>query len=295
MRVSKRRKRVTAIAIAAGLIAVLTVGLASAPAKKRKVRNPGVLTMATQDSTLANLDDRTRLEVLCPGGRSPYGGGLLTNPPAALGQGVFPNSFERLGDQGGFHSTAALINLGTQPVTPRQVTLQVLCGKKIGPLASPHDFADLQPGEGPRTLIATCPGKRTLIGGGHQQANGISRQGVVVTESHAISPKSWQVVARNLGGFAGTAVSIGYCVSSKKSLVTEVAGSVTVPTGETGTATTPPCPPGRQMDWGGFISPPTGEIRFMGAGFTAGGTWSATGYNSGAPTTLTATAYCLRV
>jgi hypothetical protein len=296
MRMSRQRKALVASAITVGLITVLAIGLSSAPAKD-KIRNPGKLTMATQTFRLATLDDRTRLTVECPGKKEPYGGGLLTNPPPAGGEGVFANSYERLGQQRGFHATAVLINLrgGAQSTTPRDVTLQVLCGKKIGKLKAPHAFADLQPGEGPRTLIAKCPGKRTLIGGGHQQANGVSRRGVVVTESHRISAKSWQVVAHNIGGFAGTAVSIGYCVPSKKPLITEVSQSVTIPTNETLTATTPPCPAGRQMDWGGWSSPPTGEIRFMGAGFTAGGTWSATGFNSGPPATLTAHAYCLRV
>jgi hypothetical protein len=297
MRMSRQRKAMIASVIACGLIAVLVIGPSSVPAKK-KIRNPGKLTLATQTHRLATLDDRTRLEVLCPGKKEPYGGGLLTTPPAANGEGVFANSYERLGQQRGFHSTAVLINLrgGAQSTTPRDVTLQVLCGKKIGKLEDPHAFADLQPGDGPRTLIAKCPGKSTLIGGGHQQANGVSNKGVVVTESHRISAKSWQVVAHNIGGFAGTAVSIGYCAPSKKPLITEVSSPVTIPTNQTGTATTPPCPAGRQMDWGGWSSPPSGEIRFMGAGFTAGGTWSATGFNSsGAPATLTAHAYCLKV
>jgi hypothetical protein len=280
------------------LAAVLAVGIALAPAKKKKpkIRNPGTLTLATQTYSLKDVDQYQRLTVVCPGGQSPYGGGILTSPPPGPdGEGVYPNSYERLGSQGGYHVTATLINPGSGAATPRDSTLQVLCGKKIGKVASPHKVADFRPGDGAKTIVAKCPGKKsTLIGGGYQRSNGITDRGVVTTESHRISRKAWQVVAHNLGGFVGQAVSIGYCVQSKKSLITEVSGSVAIPTGQAGTATTTPCPPGRQLAFGGFSAPPSGGIRFMGAGFADGGAWSATGYNSGPPATLTAYGYCLR-
>ena len=38
----------------------------------------------------------------------------------------------------------------------------------------------------------------------------------MTTESHRTSARTWQVVANDPGGFAGEAVSIGYCVRSKK-------------------------------------------------------------------------------
>lgn len=116
----------------------------------------------------------------------------------------------------------------------------------------------------------------------------------MTTESHRISARAWKVVANDPGGFPGQAVSIGYCVRSKRSLITEVAGSVTIPSQESATATTAPCPAGRQLAFSGFSAPPSGQIRFLGEGFNPDGSTSAIGYNSGAPATLTAYSYCLR-
>ena len=229
-----------------------------------------------------------------PRRQEPYGGGFLTNPAPDQGQGVYLNSYERLGQQRGYHITANLINPLKTQVVPRSVTLQVVCGKKIGPIDDPHTFEQLGPGDGPRTVIATCPKKQTLIGGGYQQTNGVTDAGVIATESHRTSARTWQVVAYDPGGFAGTAVSIGCCVKSKKSLITELSGTVNMGQRETATATTPPCPMGRQLVFSGFSAPPSGTIRFLGEGFNPDGSTSATGFNSGAPATLTAYSYCLR-
>jgi hypothetical protein len=289
-----RQKRLWIILGATLAGVALLVGVTSAPAKK-KIRSPGTLTITSDTAKIDSVDSYQRLTVSCPGSLKPYGGGLLTSPPPGPdGQGVYPNSYERLGQLNGYHITATLINPGGGPVQSRNATLQVVCGKKIGQLTPPHAIANLNPGEGPKTVIAKCPGKRTLIGGGYQRTNGTTGGGVVATESRQISPKAWQVVARNLGGFPGQAVSIGYCVPSTKSLISTVTGSVTIPTRDSATATTTPCPAGSQLAFGGFSAPPTGEIRFMGAGITPEGTWAATGYNTGAPATLTAYGYCLR-
>jgi hypothetical protein len=278
--------------VTAAIVAVL--GPALAPAKKAKVRSPGKLVTATQTYHLDKVDDRQRMTVGCPGGKEPYGGGFLTSPPPSEGQGVYPNSYERLGQQSGYHITATLINPAKAQVVPKDVTLQVICGKKIGPIDDPHAFAQLGPGAGPKTVVAKCPKKQTLIGGGYQQTNGVTDAGVMATESHRTSARTWQVVANDPGGFAGTAVSIGYCVKSKKSLITELSGAVTIPQRGTATATTPPCPAGRQLVFSGFSAPAAGNIRFLGEGFNPDGSTSATGFNSGASATLTAYSYCLR-
>jgi hypothetical protein len=292
-----RRRTVAGGALLVALIGFAVLGAAGAPAKKpkAKVKNPGHLVTATQTYHLDKVDDRQRMTVSCPGGKEPFGGGFLTSPTPELGQGVYPNSYERLGQQGGYHITANLINPVKTEVVPKDVTLQVVCGKKIGPLGSPHSFANLGPGDGPKTVTAKCPKKQSLIGGGYQQTNGVTDGGVIATESHRVSTRSWQVVAYDPGGFAGTAVSIGYCVRSKKSLVTELSGSVTIPQRGTDTATTPPCPAGRQLVFSGFSAPSNGSIRFLGVGFNPDGSTSATGFNAGAPATLTAYSYCLRV
>jgi hypothetical protein len=284
----------TLLIVAAGLAAL---GPAGAPAKKKaKVRNPGKLVTATQEYRFDKVDEYQRLTVSCPNGKEPYGGGFLTSPsPGDDGQGIYPNSYERLGQQGGYHVTANLINPNKTAVVPRDLTLQVICGKKIGKISDPHLIARLSPGHGPKTLIAKCPRGQTLIGGGYQRSNGVSEAGVMTTESHRTSARTWQVVANDPGGFAGEAVSIGYCVRSQKPVISEVAGSVTVPTRKTATATTPPCPAGRQLVFSGFSAPRSGGIRFLGEGFNPDGSTSATGFNSGAPATLTAYSYCLRV
>ncbi|HEX3562849.1 MAG TPA: hypothetical protein VHU24_08440, partial [Solirubrobacterales bacterium] len=252
--------------LAAGLAAL---GPAGAPAKKKaKVRNPGHLIVGTQGYHLAQVDNRQRMTVGCPGRKQPYGGGFLTSPPPGDdGEGVYPNSYERLGQQRGYHITAALINPNKATVVPRDLTLQVICGKKIGPVSDPHVVQDFSAGDGPMTLVATCPKKQSLIGGGYQRSDGVTDGGVFTTESHRTSARTWQVVAHDEGSLAGQGVSIGYCVRSKKPVITEVSGSVTVPSRQTATATTPPCPAGKQLLFSGFSTPPSGEIRFLGEGF----------------------------
>ena len=285
----------TLLVAAAGL-ALLGPALAPAKKGKSKVHSPGKLVVATQGYTLDKVDDRTRMTVSCPGAKEPYGGGFLTSPaPGDDGQGVYPNSYERLGQQRGYHITAALINPNKTQVVPRNLTLQVICGKKIGKISDPHVVQELEARRRARTLVAKCPKKQSLIGGGYQRSNGVTDAGVMTTESHRTSARTWQVVATDPGGFAGEAVSIGYCVRSKRPLISEIGASVTIPSRGTATATTAPCPAGRQLAFSGFSAPPGGSIRFLGEGFNPNASTSATGYNSGAPATLTAYSYCLRV
>src|SRR4051812_39942007 len=97
----RQRNLIAVVALLAAAIALAVLGPAGAPAKKpkAKVRNPGHLITATQTYHLDKVDDYQRMTVSCPGGKEPYGGGFLTNPPPDLGQGVYPNSYERLGQQ----------------------------------------------------------------------------------------------------------------------------------------------------------------------------------------------------
>jgi hypothetical protein len=172
------------LAVAAG-VALLGPALAPAKKGKSKVRSPGKLVVATQSYTLDKVDDRTRMTVGCPGGKEPFGGGFLTSPPPGDdGQGVYPNSYERLGQQRGYHITAALINPNKTAVVPRNLTLQVICGKKIGKISDPHMIQQLGARDGPNTMVAKCPKKQSLIGGGYQRSNGVTVAGVMTTESH---------------------------------------------------------------------------------------------------------------
>ena len=74
-----------------------------------------------------------------------------------------------------------------------------------------------------------------------------------MTESRAISDKSWSVTGRAFGQFGGELTAIAYCWRSKKPLITEVSARPRVGAGRFATATTPPCPAGRLI-FGGFSS-----------------------------------------
>src|SRR3954454_7022695 len=61
---------------------------------------PRSLRTVTKTFRMSAPDQLTRLEVLCPGGRYPIGGGMTVNaPPGSDGEGAYPHSYERLGAQ----------------------------------------------------------------------------------------------------------------------------------------------------------------------------------------------------
>jgi hypothetical protein len=292
MRAHKDLFVVAGVLLAAAAV-TLALNILTGDARGAPAKEAGSVTLSTQTYRLDQVDNSQRLTVTCPQGQTPFGGGYTTSPPPGSdGEGAYPNSYERLGQQHGYHVTATLIDPQGGGVTPRDLTLQVLCGHKIGKITPPHRVANLSPGQ-TKALTAKCPGDRTLIGGGYQRTDGSTNGGVITTESRLTSPRTWRVVA-HATGYGGQAVAIGYCVRSKKPRAIQVSGSTAIPTGAAGTATTGACPGGRKLVFGGFSSPPTGEIRFLGGGFNPDGTWSATGFNAGAATTLTAYGYCVR-
>lgn len=245
-----------------------------------------------------------RATVECPGRLDPYGGAQYADPDPRPndGEGVYPHSYERLGAQSGFHSTPVLFDPTRADGTRSyQVTLQVLCGKKPGKIADPHDIAVGVPPGRTVTLVATCPKKAVLIGGGFQRAGWQAAGGVVAYESHAISKKRWQATGTSFGSFGSDFVSIGYCMASpkRKPLVDEVSSSVAIAPGRVGFTTTPPCSAGRRLVWTGFdTNPKTGN--FQGILFADGiingdDTFTASAYNNGgAAGTLTAYGYCMK-
>jgi hypothetical protein len=261
-----------------------------------KKRGKGV-TLATKTYTLTQPDEKQRLTVTCPGHKIPFGGGMSSTPPPdpGTGEGVYPHSYERLGVQHGYHVTAVLYDPSRGNSSPRNVTLQVLCGSKLGHMTPPHTTVNLGAGE-TKSAVATCPGKRHLIGGGFQRTDFTSKGGDFVTESRAISSKSWRVTGHAFGSFGGEMTAIAYCMHSKKPLVTTVSGQATIDPHQTASAETPPCPAGRKLVFGGFSTDPTGSTLFTNGGWTSNGARSATGFdNSGSPSTLTAYGYCLKV
>ena len=188
-------------------------GQPSAAAAGRGIR------MVTRKFRMGRPNQKRRLTVRCPGNKWPMGGGVKTNPPlSAGGEGVYPHSYERLGVQGGFHTTPVLWDPTPRHTQRRTVKLQVMCGRKLGKVTPPHRTKWVKPGK-TKTVIATCPGRRHLFGGGFQRTNFISRGGNFVTESHAISSKSWQVTAHAFGDFGGEITAIAYCMRSRRPLL----------------------------------------------------------------------------
>ena len=289
-----RKRRVALPGAIAALAIAVVLPLASGGGAASAKGGHGV-TLATQTYTLSTANNGQRFTVSCPGHRIPFGGGMTSTPPPdqGTGEGIYPHSYERLGVQHGYHITASLVSPSNNPA-PRLITLQVLCGSKLGHMTPPHTTVQVNPGES-KTAIATCPGKRHLIGGGFQRTDFSNTGGDYVTASHAISSKSWEVDGHAFGDFGGEMTAIAYCLHSKQPLVTEVSGTATIQPHQAGTATTTPCPAGRKLVFGGFSTDPAGSTYFTNGGWNPDLTRSATGFDNGdAPSTITVYGYCLR-
>lgn len=259
------------------------------------------LTLTSSSSWLTQPDEVERLIVRCPGRGFPLGGGMIGSPPPGPdGEGVYPHSYERLGVQRGFHVTPVLIDPSPGDTAPRQVTIQVLCGRGLVPTDSPRETTFVRPGE-TKAAIARCPGRTYLFSGGFQRTNFETPfqadGGNFVTESRAVGPKAWRVTGHAVGSVGGELTAIAHCVRTKRPLLSEVAGWTPLPAGQAATATTPPCPQGRRLTTGGFSFNGSQDAFFAGSSFNVDGTWSATGfgYLGSAPGGLTAYGYCLRV
>lgn len=293
---SKRRAIAGALALVslAVLVAVQVTGPAGAsPVAQTAKKKGGVgLRVVSKTFGLNTADQAARYETICPKGKFPYGGGIMTDPVPANGQGVYPNSYERLGVQRGYHINGTLVDVtGGQP-TGRQVTVQAICGSKPGNITPPHQTTFVDPGQ-TKSLYLSC-GKRKLMGGGYQRTTGRSKDGNLITESHA-EGNGWRVTSHGQGKFGGELTGFAYCLKGTGGgLITEVTGSTPIGTGQTATATTGACPGGRRIAFGGFKAADDGSVMYFGGYVTTGGTWAATAYNSGASSTLTAYAYCIR-
>jgi len=253
------------------------------------------VTIATKTFQMSRADQKERLTVGCPGNTSPLGGGMTTDPPPGPdGEGVYPHSYERLGVQQGWHVTAVLFDPSHGSTQPRDVTLQAVCGPKLGHVTPPHKTKYVKPGQ-TRKVVAKCPGRRHLFSGGFQRTDFISQGGNYVTESRAISSKAWRVTGHAFGSFGGELTAIAYCVRSKRPLLTEAYAWTMLTTGALGTATTPACPPGRRMTAGGFSGNGSQSMLFTNGTFNPDGTWSASGFGSSGQTNFTAHGYCLKV
>ncbi|MFI5026279.1 MAG: hypothetical protein ACHQCI_05960 [Solirubrobacterales bacterium] len=285
------------LALAAAILAVglvQLIGEAGAAAKPEAHASKSVA-YKQKTFTLAGANAKRRLTVRCPGRLVPLGGGMTSSPlPAADGEGIYPHSYERLGVQHGYHSTVVLFDPSPNSTEARSVTLQVACARKQRHVTPPHKTVYVNPGE-TKTAVATCPGRRHLFGGGFQRTDFTARGGDYITDSHAISDKSWSVTGRAFGQFGGELTSIAYCWRSKKPLLTEVSASADIGIGRFATATTPPCPAGHHV-FGGFSTTPAGSVLMTNGVINGDGSWSASAMNHFGPSaSITAYGYCLKL
>jgi hypothetical protein len=279
------------LAIVAALIAQQLGGDRAHAATAKAAKS---MTLATRTFQLTGADSKQRLVVRCPGRTVAFGGGMKASPaPGQGGEGVYPHSYERLGVQSGWHVTAVLIDPAGGSTQPRSITLQAVCGRRLGHVTPPHTTKYVKPGQ-TKTAVATCPGRRHLFSGGFQRTDFITGGGNFVTESRAISSKSWRVVGHAFGAFGGEITAIAYCVRSKKPLLSEVSASAPVGGGSLGTATTAACPPGRTLTAGGFSGNGATSLFLTDGVFNTDGTWSASGFSIGAPASVSAYGYCLK-
>jgi hypothetical protein len=257
------------------------------------------VTLATRSFRLDKPDTSPRLEAMCPGGKYPVGGGMTTSPDVGPdGEGVYPHSYERLGAQLGFHISAVVLDPGGGHTTPREVTVQALCGRGVIPATpTPHKTIWVRSGQ-TKTVTARCPKGQFLVSGGFQRTNFRGDGGNYVTESRAAGPRAWTVTGSAYSAYGppgqGELTSIAYCARMKRPMLTEVASSP-VPVGSQGsaTATTPECPPGKRLVTGGFSTNASSNGFFYDGRFNPNGTWSASEYGFFGPIpSLTAYGYC---
>jgi hypothetical protein len=260
---------------------------------------PRSLTTVTKTFKMSAPDQLTRLEVLCPGGRYPIGGGMTVNtPPGIDGEGVYPHSFERLGAQRGFHISAVLFDSNWSSTTPRSITVQAVCARgQIPQNPTPHKTVFILPGQ-TKTAIARCPGGQKLITGGFQRTNFASDGGNYVTESRAVGSNAWKVTGSAYIGSGttggGELTAIAYCARSKRRILTEVSSApAPVAQGTVGSATTPTCPGGLRLTTAGFALDSRNGF-YAGNSLDNGDTTTASAFGYFGPATLTAYGYCQR-
>jgi hypothetical protein len=261
------------------------------------------LTAATSPFRMTKLDETRRLEVHCPGGTSPLGGGWFNAKPLGRdGAGLYPHSYERLGVQGGFHVTSTYIDPSTGRTPTRRGLVQVICGRGLVPTESPHETTFVRR-QGTGTVTARCPEGTQLFSGGFQRTNfttpgvvgygGIKYGGNYITESRAVR-NGWRVSAGAVDQDGGELTAIAYCAEDRSLPLKVVSHSTSIDEGEAAAATTPRCPRGRAMIAGGFSFGGSHDALFASGYFTRAGTWSATGYGWFGSAELTAYGYCVK-
>ncbi len=266
---------------------------AATPGLARTLTN---LTLASKTFHVTKPDTAPRLQTICPGGKFPVGGGMTTSPPTgADGEGIYPHSYERLGAQRGWHISVVFLDPSRASTTPRDVTVQALCGLGVIPATpTPHRTVYLRPGE-TKTVTARCPSHQFLVSGGFQRTDFRSDGGDYVTESRAAGNNAWTVSGHAYGTGSGELTSIAYCARMKAPVLTEVASSpAPVAAGNSATTTTPACPAGKRLVTGGFSTNGSTNALFADGSLDPAGTFTANAYGFFGPAPqLTAYGYCL--
>ena len=254
------------------------------------------LTLAAKSFQVTKPDTAPRLQTICPGGKFPMGGGMTTSPATdSDGEGIYPHSYERLGAQRGWHVSVVFLDPSRASTTPRNVTVQAMCGFGVIPATpTPHTTVYLRPGQ-TKTVTARCPKGQSLVSGGFQRTDFRSDGGDYITESHAVGTNAWVVSGHAYGTGSGELTSIAYCARMKRPIITEVASSpAAVAANGSASTTTPTCPAGKKLIAGGFSTNDSTSALFDGAEFNSNGTWTAHAYGFfGATPQLTAYGYCL--
>jgi hypothetical protein len=260
---------------------------------------PSSLRLVSKTFKMTAPDQLTRLEVICPGGRYPIGGGMTVNaPPGPDGEGAYPHSYERLGAQRGFHISEVLYDASHDTTTPRNITIQAICARgQIPQNPTPHSTVFILPGQ-TKSAIAHCPSGQKLITGGFQRTNFASDGGNYITESRAVGSNAWKVTGNAFIGSGttggGELTAIAYCARSKKRILTEVSSaSSSVAQGANGSATTPNCPGNLRLTSTGFALD-SGNAFYAGNSIDGNDTTTASAFGYFGPANLTAYGYCQR-
>jgi hypothetical protein len=279
-----------------GTIRILGRKGAATPGLARTLRS---FSLVTQSFRLNKPDTSPRLEVLCPRGREPVGGGMTQSPGLGPdGEGVYPHSFERLGAQRGFHISAVVLDPGGGQTTSREVTVQVVCGRGVIPATpTPHKTVWIRSGQ-TKTVTARCPKGQFLVSGGFQRTNFRGDGGNYVTESRASGPRAWTVSGSAYTAYGtigqGELTAIAYCARMKKPRLTEVRSTpVPVNASQIGSTTSPACPKGKRLVAGGFSSGGSRNAFFADGAMNSDRTFTTRSYGFFGPvSSLTSYGYC---
>ena len=137
--------------------------------------------------------------------------------------------------------------------TRRTATLQVVCGRGLVPLSSPHRTVFVRRNS-TNSATASCPPGQYLFAGGFQRTNFttpfLTYGGNYITESRAISPTAWQVTAHAVGWDGGELTAIAYCARDPSLPLVEVQASSPIEAGPLGHRDDASLPAGSRADLG---------------------------------------------